>query len=203
VAIPRFIGVDFTEAYSPVNNDRTLLLIQLIFGLCAWLLDVQVASLYGDLDELISYMFCKALYDLVQAARQFFKKFISIMKAIGFEQNPAEPCRLFKKDDSNTFTIIVIHVDDGYMIGTKENLALTVKMIESHGFKVKVETETKDYLGCEILIYKSGSKAWLGQPCIVKKMLSCFAERNGGSNVKYKTPGTPGFDIIRPITPQE
>jgi Reverse transcriptase (RNA-dependent DNA polymerase) len=53
-------GVDFTEAYSPLINDvtfRTLLLIQLIFGLCAWLLDVQVAFLHGDLDELI-YMFC-------------------------------------------------------------------------------------------------------------------------------------------------
>jgi hypothetical protein len=68
-------------------------------------------------------------------------------------------------------------------------------MIESHGLKVKVETETKDYLGCEILIDKSGSKAWLGQPFIVKKMLSRFAELIGGSNVKYKTPGTPGDKI--------
>jgi Reverse transcriptase (RNA-dependent DNA polymerase) len=53
-------GVDFTEAYSPVINDVTfctLLLIHLIFGLCAWILDAQVAFLYGDLDKLV-YMFC-------------------------------------------------------------------------------------------------------------------------------------------------
>jgi Reverse transcriptase (RNA-dependent DNA polymerase) len=119
-------GVDFTEAYSPVIND-VMFRTQLIFGLCAWLLDVQVAFLHGDLDQLI-YMFCpeglphephevlllcKALYGLVQAARQFFKKFITIMKAIGFEQNSAEPCMLLKTDDSNTFTIVVIHVDQG------------------------------------------------------------------------------------------
>jgi Reverse transcriptase (RNA-dependent DNA polymerase) len=132
------------------------------------------------MSQMKSYYFGKPwLYGLVQAARQFFKKFISIMKAIGFEQNPAEPCMLFKKEDSQTFTIIVIHVDDCYMIGTKENLARTVKMIESHGLKAKVETETKDYLGCEILIDKSGSKAWLGQPFIMKKMLSCFVELIG------------------------
>jgi Reverse transcriptase (RNA-dependent DNA polymerase) len=125
--------VDFTEAYSLVIDDatfRTLLLIQLIFCLCSWLLDVQVAFLCGDLDKLI-YMFCpeglphepdealllcKALYGLVQAACQFFKKFISIMKAISFEQNPAEPCMLFKTEDSNTFTIIVVHVDDCYTL---------------------------------------------------------------------------------------
>jgi hypothetical protein len=41
------------------------------------------------------------------------------------------------------------------------------------------------------------------KPFIVKKMLSHFAELIGGSNVKYKTHGTPGFDIIRPITPEE
>jgi hypothetical protein len=46
-------------------------------------------------DEVL--LLCKALYGLFQAACQFFKKFISIMKAIGFEQNPAEPCMLFKK----------------------------------------------------------------------------------------------------------
>jgi hypothetical protein len=37
----------------------------------------------------------------------------------------------------------------------------------------------------------------------MKKMLSRFAELIGGSNVKYKTPGTPGFNTIRPITPEE
>jgi Reverse transcriptase (RNA-dependent DNA polymerase) len=132
-------GVDFTEADIPVITDVTfwtLLLIQLIFGLCAWFLDVQVAFLRGDFEELI-YMFCpeglphephevlllcKAVYGLVQTDHQFFKKFISIMKAISFEQNQSEPCMLFKKENSQTFTIIVIHVDNYYMIGTKENL---------------------------------------------------------------------------------
>jgi hypothetical protein len=34
-------------------------------------------------------------------------------------------------------------------------------------------------------------------------MLSHFAELIGGLNVKYKTTGMPGFNIICPITPEE
>jgi Reverse transcriptase (RNA-dependent DNA polymerase) len=90
-------GVDFQDSYSPVINNptfRLILLLQLIFGLRSRLLDIEVAFLHGELDEEI-YMYCppgfehepdevllllKALYGLVQAARQFFKKFTSIMQ---------------------------------------------------------------------------------------------------------------------------
>jgi hypothetical protein len=41
-------------------------------------------------DEVL--LLLKALYGLVQAARQFFKKFTSIMKQTSFEQIPVEPC---------------------------------------------------------------------------------------------------------------
>jgi Reverse transcriptase (RNA-dependent DNA polymerase) len=87
-------GVDLQEAYSQVINDPTfhlIILIQLNFGLRSRLQDIEVAFLHGDLDEEI-YMYCppgydhepdevllllKALYVLVQSARQFFKKFTS------------------------------------------------------------------------------------------------------------------------------
>jgi hypothetical protein len=43
----------------------------------------------------------------------------------------------------------------------------------------------------------------LGQPFIIKKMLSRFADIIGVSQLKYKTPGTPGFGIIRPETVED
>jgi Reverse transcriptase (RNA-dependent DNA polymerase) len=111
------------------------LLIRLIFKLKARLTDVEVAFLHGNLDEEI-YMNCppglehepdecvlllKALYGLFQAACQFFHKFTAILKSIGFKQNSAELCMLFKKEESN-LTIAVIHVDDCYIIGSDSSL---------------------------------------------------------------------------------
>jgi Reverse transcriptase (RNA-dependent DNA polymerase) len=49
-------GVDFQESYSPVINDvvfRILIVCQIIWGLTAVLVDVEVAFLNGDLDEII------------------------------------------------------------------------------------------------------------------------------------------------------
>jgi Reverse transcriptase (RNA-dependent DNA polymerase) len=193
-----------------------IIFIQLIFGLRSRLLDIEVAFLHGYLDEEI-YMYyppgynhepdgvlllLKALYGLVQAARQFFKKFTSIMKQIGFNQNPAEPCMLFKKEDSG-LTIVVIHVDNCYVLGSEENMDKLVKQWTEAGLKFKVEKETKDYLGCEIIMSNDNTQAWLGQPFSVKKMLARFAEAIGTSKLQYKTPGTPGFNIICPDTKDE
>ena len=58
----------------------------------------------------------KALYGLVQAARQFFVKFVNILKSIGFVQSPVEPCLLMKKSELG-IVIMVIHVDDCLTIG--------------------------------------------------------------------------------------
>jgi Reverse transcriptase (RNA-dependent DNA polymerase) len=60
-------GVDFRNAYSPIINDPTFCLInliQLIFGLRSRLLDIEVAFLHGDLDEEM-YMYCPPGYDHV------------------------------------------------------------------------------------------------------------------------------------------
>jgi Reverse transcriptase (RNA-dependent DNA polymerase) len=94
-------GIDFQDAYSQVINDATfclILLIQLVLKLKARLADVEIAFLHGDLDEEIymnyfpglehqpdeCVLLLKALYSLVQAAHQFFRKFTDIMKSIGF-----------------------------------------------------------------------------------------------------------------------
>ena len=47
-------GVDFTEKYSPAVNGVTfclLLLVKILFGLDAKIVDVETAFLYGDLEE--------------------------------------------------------------------------------------------------------------------------------------------------------
>jgi Reverse transcriptase (RNA-dependent DNA polymerase) len=125
--------VDFQESYSPVINDvvfRILIVLHIIWGLTAALLDVEVAFLNGELDEKI-YMECpegmvrqkndvvpllKPMYGLVQAARQFFVNFCKILKKVGFEPNKSEPC-FFHKKVGDHMVLMAIHVDDCYVIG--------------------------------------------------------------------------------------
>jgi hypothetical protein len=124
------------------------------------------------------------------------------MKQISFEQNPVEPCMLFKKEDSG-LTTVAIHVDNCYVISSEENMDKLVEQLTEAGLKVKVEKETTDYLGCDIIMSKDNSQAWLGQPFIVKKMLLRFADVIGMPKIQYKTPGTPCFNIIHPVSKEE
>ena len=138
----------------------------------------------------------KALYGLVQSARQFFTKFVKILKSIGFEQSKVEPCLLIRRSRLG-MVMMVIHVDDCFTVGHKDAIEEVINLIKSKGLELKVDYEVKDYLGCELMINKKEKRAWIGQPHIIKKiedLFSSFIIRQ----TTYKTPGTPGFNIIRP-----
>jgi NAD(P)H-flavin reductase len=62
--------------------------------------------------------------------------------------------------------------DKAFLVGSDKSLDKLIKDLESHGLKIKVELNMKDCLGCEIVVDKEKKKTWLGQPHIVKKMLS-------------------------------
>jgi hypothetical protein len=82
---------------------------------------------------------------------------------------------------------VVIHVDNCYVIGSEENIDQLVAQLAETGLKVKVEKETKDYLGCEIIISIANNQAWLGQLFIGNKMLTRFMDVIGTSKIQYKT----------------
>ena len=95
-------SVDFFKKYSLVVNDITfciLCLMVLHFGYSSKIVNLEIIFLYRDLEEEI-YMECpqdmsdmekddcvilnKCIYGLVQAARQYYKKAIKILKNLGF-----------------------------------------------------------------------------------------------------------------------
>ena len=103
-------GVHFSENYSLVVNDVSFRILPLMFlhlGYTAKIVDVKTAFLYGDLKEEI-YMECpqgmadvkkddciilkKCIYGLIQAARQYYKKAVEILKNSGFEGGNIDPC---------------------------------------------------------------------------------------------------------------
>ena len=182
----------------------------LIFDYDCYLIDVVTAFLHGELLEEI-YMECpagmehttnevllleKSIYGLVQSARQFFKKLVTVLKEIGFVQNIADPCLLWRKTETG-YIAMVIHVDDCFTIGNKIEIEKMIEELKMKNFELKVEKNVTDYLGCELRFNKERSKIWLGQPTIIKKIQKTFEDIIKVTD-RYKTPGTPNFNVLRP-----
>ncbi len=120
-------GVDFQYNYAPVVTDTTfkvLLAIWISKRYSARLLDVKTAFLYGVLEEELflsipegyeeflkeafgeelkgKYLdLKKTIYGLVQAAREWWKKFIKTLKEkLGFKQYQSNNCLLIREDEA-------------------------------------------------------------------------------------------------------
>jgi Reverse transcriptase (RNA-dependent DNA polymerase) len=117
-------GKDFQEHHSPVVHDTTFCVVlvqKLVYNLHSRQFDIVTAFLYELLYEEIYMEFpdgyekylkehhCKnisskthcvlllrALYGLVQAARQWYEKITSIFGQLDFPPSPADPCLYIK-----------------------------------------------------------------------------------------------------------
>ena len=61
----------------------------------------------------------KAIYGLVQAERQFWKKIVDKMQERGFKLSEADPCMLYREDEKGV-CIIIIYINDMLIIGKEE-----------------------------------------------------------------------------------
>jgi len=186
----------------------------MVYGLKAKVIDVETAFLYGDLEEEI-FMECphglegvtekdalqlfQCIYGLVQAARQYYKKFIKILKSIGFVGGDVDPCLLMRNDE-NGLIYVAVYVDDNILIGTDRAIEDTVKRLKAKGLVLKETDNLDDYLSCQIMFSNDGQSAWLGQPHLISKLRKKFGDQVSGKR-SYKTPGTPGFHCIRNTDP--
>ena len=159
--------VDFTDNYSPVVNDVTFRVVvarMLIENMKGKVVDIDNAFLNGDLeheiymkipegyDEVINprvdkedySIVQKAIYGLIQAARQFWKKIVDKMQGGGFKLSEADPCMLYKEDEKEV-CIIIIYIDDILIIGKEEAIDDAIKVLQGH-FQVKDPTSLEDYL---------------------------------------------------------
>jgi len=136
-------GVDFSNNYAPVGNDMTfriVMVLRLMFGFHAVLLDVETAFLYGKLEEEI-YMeipsgykevyqdpgkgtvlkLQMAMYGLVQAARQWFKCLSDVLISLGFKPCESDPCLMYRVNE-NGLCIILMYIDDNLIIGSNKEI---------------------------------------------------------------------------------
>ena len=207
-------GVDFTENYAPVINDvtwRIMLIAMLLWGLEGILIDVECAFLEGELEEEV-YMNCpeglegvdnrvdclkleKSIYGLVQSARQWWKKFVKILRQLNFDGGYADPCLFTRKDDKG-IVFIALYVDDCLCIGTKAAIDDVIDKLQKFDLNLKIDRELKDYLSCEIHFASDRKSAVLHQGHIIKSIRNEF-EREVKDLQEYRTPGTPGVGMIR------
>ena len=154
-------GVDYTDNFAPVARDvsfRIALARMVVEKLESLVIDVQTASLYGEIDEEIfmkspvgmeeiepgsssedCYQLVNGIYGLGQAARQFQKKFVDTAKKkpLGFKVSPADPCMLYKENELGV-CIIIMYVDDMLIIGRKEQIQEFATKIQKD-FSVKTQ----------------------------------------------------------------
>ena len=182
-------GMDFTGNYSPVVNGVTFRVVvakMLIENLKGKVVDIDNVFSNGDLeheiymkilegyDEVISedvdkedcLILQKAIYGLVQAARQFWKKIVDKIQEGGFKLSEADPCMLYREDERGV-CIIIIYVDDMLIIGKEEAIDAAIKVLQGH-FQVQDPTRLEDYLGVQIVQSDDGKKASLGSQQLLR-----------------------------------
>jgi len=206
-------GIDFSENFAPVIDDATFRLVLTLIqreNLKAYSLDVETAFLHGELEEEI-YMkkprgyeevfgeksdMClrlnKSIYGLVQAARQWWKKFKSEMDEIGFVNSQVDPC-LFLKVRDNMKCVLTLYVDDSIIAGDEELIEDTIESLKKV-FNIKVQGDLEDYLGCEITRNERGF--CISQRRIIEDLVERFKDYLSGR--EFKTPSSSGYRVIRP-----
>ena len=125
-----------------------------------------------DVDKEHCLILQKAIYGLVQAARQFWKKIVDKMQEGGFQLSKADPCMLYREAEKG-ICIIIIYIDDMLIIGKEEAIDAAIKVLQGH-FQAKDPTSLEDYLGVQIVQSDDGKKAWLGQQTIIKSLEKQF-----------------------------
>jgi hypothetical protein len=216
-------GKDFQENHAPVVNDTTFritLILKILLELESEQFDVETAFLYGDLDEEIWMEFpegyvdylqevhkrnyeesewCvelgKAIYGLVQAARQWWKKFKEAMGKLGFKPSLADPC-LFTRKEGNEWSFVIIYVDDGGIIATRSTIKAILEALGNE-FVIKVLGPLKHFVGCHIIENDQKDTIWIHQPNLLRDLKGKFGEIIGKGK-PAATPGAPKTTVMRP-----
>lgn len=203
--------IDYQEVFAPVvryETVRILLAIVAIEDMEIIQFDVKTAYLYGKIDADI-YMrqpvgykdterpnkVCKlkrALYELKQAGRCWNRKFVNLLRSLGFKQCEADPCIFIARYDSNEITYMMIYVDDGLiMSSSKEILARIIDELNK-AFTITYG-EVNTFVGMEIRRNRDHHLITISQGRYIQYILSKFGMSDARA---YAIPMTTGLQPV-------
>ena len=91
---------------------------------------------------------------------------------------------------------MLTYVDDNLCIGHDKALKALTDGVVRHGLQITIEQKLTDYLSCEIRLNPDRTKAWVGQPHMVKKINKEFGEEAKKCQT-YQTAGSPGLGLVK------
>jgi transposase InsO family protein len=160
-------GLDYFDTYSPVAKLTTVRVVIALASIHNWhlhQLDVNNAFLHGELQEDV-YMLIppgvpqskpnqvcklhKSLYGLKQASRKWYEKLTSVLLQQQYHQASSDHS-LFIKQADDSFTIILVYVDDVILAGNSITEFTKIKSILHAEFKIKDLGQLKYFLGLEV-----------------------------------------------------
>jgi len=160
-------GIDFFETFSLVVKlitIRFILALALSYGWFLHQLDVDNVFLHVQLDEEVFMkpppgmrlpspkMVCKlhkSLYGLCQSSRQWNAKLTTALITYGFGQSKVD-YSLFVQKTSDSFTALLVYVNDIILIGNNLTTINTIKSYLHSQFHIKDLGNLKYFLGFEV-----------------------------------------------------
>jgi hypothetical protein len=160
-------GIDYDEIFALVARYTSIRIIISLASIFDWKLhqmDVKTAFLNGEVEQEVyiekpegfvihgkeSHV-CKlkkALYGLKQALRAWYGRIDSFLQSLGFSKSIADP-NLYIKIMQNHLVILVLYVDDLFLIGEEPLIAQTKRELSAE-FEMKDLGLMHYFLGLEV-----------------------------------------------------
>ena len=153
-------------------------------------------EVYADLGNNKVLVLKMAMYGLVQAVRQWFKRLSDVLITLGFNPCESDPCLMYRINEEG-LCIILMYVDDNLIVGSRKAIDKATKEIKAI-FSVTVSAIATEYLGCEINVAENYSCGLIGQSNLYKNLEKKFDNMIKGQRAT-ETPSTPGFHVVRNI----
>jgi Reverse transcriptase (RNA-dependent DNA polymerase) len=116
------------------------------------------------------------MYGLVEATRQWWKKFKEAMAGCNYFPCKAYPCLLIKKaKEDETLSFVIIYFDDGGILGTPEIKKEIIEAL-SISFKVKTMGKLDKFVGCHIIVATDKEGVWIHQPKLLNNLKVNFKD---------------------------
>jgi len=206
-------GLDYFDTYSPVAKLTTIRLVIALACIHHWFihqLDVTNAFLHGELQEDV-YMqlplgikaskpnqvckLVKSLYGLKQANRKWYERLTTLLLAQGYKHANSDHS-LFTKSSSDTFTIILVYVDDIILVGNSMSEFTTNKSILHAYFKIKDLGQLKYFFGLEVAHSQQGISL-----CHRKYCLDLLTDSGLTYSKPVSTPSDPSVKLHHDSSP--